>query len=50
LFADGHVESPKRNDVINPNENAWRARWNNNNDASDGPATWSTSNTTVLEQ
>ena len=29
LFADGHVESPLRNDVINPNNLLWRARWNN---------------------
>jgi prepilin-type N-terminal cleavage/methylation domain-containing protein/prepilin-type processing-associated H-X9-DG protein len=50
LFADGHVESPKRNDVINPTDNTWRARWNNNNDPTDGPATWSTANTTQLEQ
>jgi hypothetical protein len=29
---DGHVEHPKRNDVINsaPN-NLWRSRWNNDN-------------------
>jgi prepilin-type N-terminal cleavage/methylation domain-containing protein/prepilin-type processing-associated H-X9-DG protein len=32
LFADGHVESPKRNDVIDPNNGQWRARWNNDND------------------
>jgi prepilin-type processing-associated H-X9-DG protein len=32
LFADGHVESPKRNDVIDPNNSTWRARWNNDND------------------
>ena len=32
LFAEGHVESPKRNDVIDPNNNMWRARWNNDND------------------
>jgi len=32
LFADGHVDSPKRNDVIDPNSNLWRARWNNDND------------------
>lgn len=32
LFADGHVESPKRSDVIDPNNNLWRARWNNDND------------------
>jgi prepilin-type N-terminal cleavage/methylation domain-containing protein/prepilin-type processing-associated H-X9-DG protein len=50
LFADGHVESAKRNDVINPNDSLWRARWNNNNDPTDGPATWPTSNTSVLEQ
>ena len=50
LFADSHVESPKRNDVINPNDNTWRARWNNNNDPTDGPATWPTANTTQLEQ
>lgn len=29
LFADGHVESPLRNDVIDPNNLYWRARWNN---------------------
>jgi prepilin-type processing-associated H-X9-DG protein len=32
VFADGHVESPKRSDVIDPNNNEWRARWNNDND------------------
>ncbi len=32
LFADGHVESPKRNDVIDPNNMMWRSRWNNDND------------------
>jgi prepilin-type N-terminal cleavage/methylation domain-containing protein len=31
LFADGHIESPRRSDVINPNDNTWRARWNNDN-------------------
>ncbi|MGA2869144.1 MAG: prepilin-type N-terminal cleavage/methylation domain-containing protein [Verrucomicrobiota bacterium] len=31
LFADGHVESPRRNDVIDPNNGYWRARWNNDN-------------------
>lgn len=32
LFADGHVESPKRNDVIDPAFNGtWRRRWNNDN-------------------
>lgn len=29
VFADGHVETPLRNDVIDPNNMNWRARWNN---------------------
>ena len=32
LFCDGHVESPKRNDLRNPLDATWRARWNNDND------------------
>lgn len=31
LFAEGHVESPRRSDVIDPNNNFWRSRWNNDN-------------------
>ncbi len=31
VFADGHAESPLRNDVINPNNDYWRACWNNDN-------------------
>jgi len=32
LFADGHAEGPKRNDVINPAPNAiWRYRWSKDN-------------------
>lgn len=31
-FCDGHVESPKRNDVRDPNNNYWRACWDNDND------------------
>jgi prepilin-type N-terminal cleavage/methylation domain-containing protein/prepilin-type processing-associated H-X9-DG protein len=51
LFADGHVESPKRNDIINPNDPSWRARWNNNNNPNDSVmATWPTANTSQLEQ
>jgi prepilin-type processing-associated H-X9-DG protein len=43
LFADGHAESPKRNDVIDPNNLQWRARWNNDNDPhlSDSSPGWS---------
>lgn len=32
VFADGHVESPLRNLVIDPTNIGWRARWNNDND------------------
>ena len=32
LFTDGHVDSPRRNDVIDPKkDNPWRSRWNNDN-------------------
>ncbi len=32
LFTDGHVESPIRNEVIDPKvNNIWRRRWNNDN-------------------
>lgn len=31
LFCDGHVESPKRNDLRDPNNSTWRARWNSDN-------------------
>jgi prepilin-type N-terminal cleavage/methylation domain-containing protein/prepilin-type processing-associated H-X9-DG protein len=50
LFVDGHVESPKRNDAINPNDNLWRARWNNDNDPHTEVANWPMSNTGTLEQ
>jgi len=49
VFADGHVESPKRNDAINPNDNQWRARWNNDNDPHT-EVSWTTPNTSILEQ
>jgi prepilin-type N-terminal cleavage/methylation domain-containing protein/prepilin-type processing-associated H-X9-DG protein len=32
VFCDGHVEAPHRNDVIDPNNVMWRARWNNDDD------------------
>jgi len=32
MFCDGHAESVKRKDVIDPNNNFWRSRWNNDND------------------
>jgi prepilin-type processing-associated H-X9-DG protein len=40
LFADGHVESPRRNDCVNPLDGSWRAKWNNDYNPNHGPATW----------
>ncbi len=31
VFADSHVETPRRSDVIDPNNLYWRSRWNNDN-------------------
>jgi prepilin-type processing-associated H-X9-DG protein len=31
MFADGHAEAVPRKDVIDPNNNQWRKRWNNDN-------------------
>ena len=40
VFTDGHVESPKRNDVISSApSNLWRSRWNNDNQPHNG-VTW----------
>jgi prepilin-type N-terminal cleavage/methylation domain-containing protein len=40
LLADGHVETPRRNDVINSQPNwVWRPRWNNDNQPHN-EATW----------
>jgi prepilin-type N-terminal cleavage/methylation domain-containing protein/prepilin-type processing-associated H-X9-DG protein len=50
LFADGHSESPKRNDTINPSDKLWRARWNNDNDPHLEVINWPTGNTSALEQ
>jgi prepilin-type N-terminal cleavage/methylation domain-containing protein/prepilin-type processing-associated H-X9-DG protein len=50
LFADGHVESPKRNDVIDPTSLLWRARWNNDNDPHTEVPNWSMANTSQIEQ
>jgi prepilin-type processing-associated H-X9-DG protein len=40
LFCDGHVESPKRNDLRNPSSDYWRARWNNDNNPHDEAGNW----------
>lgn len=31
MFCDGHAESVKRREAIDPNSDYWRARWNNDN-------------------
>jgi prepilin-type N-terminal cleavage/methylation domain-containing protein/prepilin-type processing-associated H-X9-DG protein len=33
MFADGHAESAYRRDVVDPRNERWRARWNNDNKA-----------------
>jgi prepilin-type N-terminal cleavage/methylation domain-containing protein len=38
--ADGHVESPRRNDVRDPLNMTWRARWDNDNDPHTEVASW----------
>ena len=36
VFADAHVESPRRHDLIDPAaDNPWRRRWNNDNQSHD---------------
>ena len=50
LFADGHVENPKRADVIDPTNQRWRSRWNNDGDPHTEIPNWGTANTTALEQ
>jgi prepilin-type N-terminal cleavage/methylation domain-containing protein/prepilin-type processing-associated H-X9-DG protein len=34
MFCDGHAESARRNDVINPNNDTWHRRWNNDHELS----------------
>lgn len=36
MFTDGHAESPRRNDVIDPSNITWKRRWNSDNKAYDG--------------
>ena len=53
-FADGHAEMPLRRDVVDPNNDSWRARFNNDNDphrerdaALGAPGAWTTAFQTV---
>jgi prepilin-type N-terminal cleavage/methylation domain-containing protein len=50
LFAEGHVESPKRNTAVNPVDLNWRARWNNDNDPHTEIANWPLPSASILEQ
>ncbi|HEX3798243.1 MAG TPA: prepilin-type N-terminal cleavage/methylation domain-containing protein [Verrucomicrobiae bacterium] len=49
-FADGHAESPLRSDVIDPNNQNWRADWCNDHNPHLADASWTVPNTTALEQ
>jgi prepilin-type N-terminal cleavage/methylation domain-containing protein/prepilin-type processing-associated H-X9-DG protein len=40
LFCDGHVETPKRNDLRDPKNGQWRARWNNDYNPHFGYGYW----------
>jgi prepilin-type N-terminal cleavage/methylation domain-containing protein/prepilin-type processing-associated H-X9-DG protein len=40
LFCDGHAEKPWRKVMINPANDYWQRRWNNDNHSS-GPSAWS---------
>src|SRR5688572_17486256 len=31
MFADGHADSARRKDIVDPKNDGWRARWNNDN-------------------
>jgi hypothetical protein len=49
LLCDGHVESPKRNEVIDPSpSSSWRPRWNNDNQPHP-EYNWTLSNISTLE-
>ncbi len=32
MFCDGHAESARRQDIVDPNNDRWRRRWNNDNE------------------
>jgi prepilin-type processing-associated H-X9-DG protein len=35
VFCDGHTEAPRRNEVVDPNNERWHRRWNNNHELSE---------------
>ncbi|MEO6182220.1 MAG: DUF1559 domain-containing protein [Verrucomicrobiota bacterium] len=40
MFADGHAQAARRKDVINPNNDLWHRRWNNDNLSHNNLYTW----------
>jgi len=40
LCCDAHVESPRRRDVVDPNNYYWRSRWNNDNNPHPEVPSW----------
>ncbi len=51
MFADGHAESARRKDVVDPKNDMWRRRWNNDNephynDSTVSPDPWTADNGT----
>ncbi len=50
IFADGHVESPLRSAVIDPNNDYWRSRWSNDHDPHHESVYWSIANPGQLER
>jgi prepilin-type N-terminal cleavage/methylation domain-containing protein len=40
IFCDGHVERPPRNQLRDPNNATWRARWDNDDDPHMGNGEW----------
>jgi prepilin-type N-terminal cleavage/methylation domain-containing protein/prepilin-type processing-associated H-X9-DG protein len=46
MFCDGHTEAARRNDVIDPNNDTWHRRWNNDNGLS---AKWNFNKTTAAK-
>jgi prepilin-type N-terminal cleavage/methylation domain-containing protein/prepilin-type processing-associated H-X9-DG protein len=40
MFTDGHAEAARRMDVVDPRNDRWRSRWNNDNDPHREIGTW----------
>lgn len=47
MFADGHAETARRRDVVDPNNERWRRRWNNDHDPHFELGSWTPDNGTL---